>query len=177
MQNPSNLNLSEASPIVHVRSGDNIVRMDRSTVEQHNADNKDNPDGAYEVLDDKSDEVKALYRPQGVQPVPAGGVAEGVTIPPIAPQGDPAKGAASFNSAMQAEPTWADPTDPNKFVMQIGSRWFVTNDKGHRFQKGQSAVGYDTQEQAQGAAAKMLGASSQPGGSGADTLAGGGASQ
>lgn len=58
---------------------------------------------------------------------------------------------------------YADPASGEYFVAQIGTRFFVTDKSSRRYQKGQSAAGYDTQEAAQAAAAKMI-AAAQAGG-------------
>jgi hypothetical protein len=145
--------------VSHVRTPGGIVRMDSAEVEKANTDNP----GSFEVVADDHADVKALYEAK-LAPVASGGVPEGTVIPPLAGSGVPTPvpaagaGAApgSFTPAMTPEATWADPTNPNKFVMQIGSRWYVTDGEGHRFQKGQSAAGYGTQDEASAQATKMV---------------------
>lgn len=53
---------------------------------------------------------------------------------------------------------YADPASRPYYVAQIGQRWFLTDANSLKFQKGQSAIGFDTQEAANAKAAELTAA-------------------
>lgn len=110
--------------------------------------------GGY-VVRDKATYDPALHGPLFEAPAPAAAP----PTPPAAPAATPVPplGGDPATTPPAAPPVagYADPAFRPRYVAQIGTRWFLTDDKGQKFQKGQSAAGYDTQEAAQTQAQKL----------------------
>lgn len=93
------------------------------------------------------------------QPAPSPTVAPPQQTMTGAPQTPPAPAAAPSGQA-PAPSGYADPADAAKgyFIAEINGRFYLTNAQGLKFQKGQSATGYETKEAAGAKAAELTAA-------------------
>jgi len=125
------------------------VRMNKADVEKANEEKA----GSFDIVADSEldpDSPISVPVPSPGRPAPA--MPEGVQPPVATNVVDPANPGVARQEGQPYE--YADPADA-KFTAQIGSRWYVVNQKGQRFLKGQSAAGYADQDAANAAALKM----------------------
>lgn len=132
------IDFHDIQEVVHVMTPGGLVRMNKS---------------------DYKPEVHGDIHPDPFAGMPASiPAAAPVAGVPLAASGDvaPIPAPAPAPVAPAAAYKYADPVSRPIYVLQIGDRWFMTDATGAKFQKGQSATGYATQDEANGKATAFM---------------------